>query len=342
MKKYALPMIAVFALLAYRYTDNIIIRLGMSEQTARYYILNNLLGDFNSSFQEGSEGGDPNSEYNQMQHFQVPYAKLLPSIISGDKAGAAKELCAYVKQYCNSQEFMDDYNKKREQCKPESEPFKPDAETIKSTRDTYDQQKAEYEKEKKKGNMNKESQAAYESMLKNMADMLAQWEDPHPNQTKWEKQFPADPSEMIRTRLQEYLALVPTVDFSAQLTEPDKYKKRKFVKPEYEKKSLKWKACYRAGKEVNDVVTAFVKEWLKGPILTTNRGKMPDGNLDPGSATPVKNNGTTNNSNANTNTNSNPAVSNPAPATDSIAAPAKGKKSIFNKIKDKAKGVIHQ
>lgn len=327
-----------FMLAGFFWADDIITRLGMTQYNARFYVLNNLLGNYNSSFEEGDEGGDADSEYKQMQQFQIPYAKLLPSIISDDKAGAAKELCVYVKQYCNSQDFMDDYNKKREACKPTSEPYKPDEETIKGMRKEYDSQKADYEKQKKAGKISKEIQAAYESNLKSQGDMLAQWEDPHPNQTKWEKQFPADPANMIKTRLQEYLTLVATVDFNAQLGDPDKYKKRKFLNPEYEKKPLKWKACYRAGKEVNDVVTAFVKEWLKGPILSATKEKMPaEKTNNQGNATTVKNNPTTSNSNGNTNT----VVTNPAPVTDTVAAPAKGKNSLFNKLKGKAKSIIH-
>ncbi len=34
-----------------------------------------------------------------------------------------------------------------------------------------------------------------------------------------------------------------------------------------------WKACYRAGKEVNGVVTTFVKDWLKGEIMHVEQGK---------------------------------------------------------------------
>ena len=49
-----------------------------------------------------------------------------------------------------------------------------------------------------------------------------------------------------------------------------------FVNPDYEKKSKKWKAIYRAGKEVNDAVTAFVKDWLKGEIIADVKTKMPD------------------------------------------------------------------
>lgn len=68
---------------------------------------------------------------------------------------------------------------------------------------------------------------------------------------------------MVRKRLQSYLSLVATVDFDAQLTNSNQYGIRKFVKPEYEKKDNRWKAIFRAGREVNGVVTAFVKDWMK-------------------------------------------------------------------------------
>ena len=84
---------------------------------------------------------------------------------------------------------------------------------------------------------------------------------PFPNKEIWEKTYPADPALLIKKRLQEYLTLAATVDFKATLTGSGK--KQVFTNSAYEKKSLKWKAIYRVGKEVNDVVTAFVKEWMK-------------------------------------------------------------------------------
>jgi hypothetical protein len=70
----------------------------------------------------------------------------------------------------------------------------------------------------------------------------------------------------VKTRLNEYLELHATVDFNARLTGTGS--NQKFVNPAYEKKSLKWKAIYRAGKDVNDVAAAFAKDWLKGDVIS--------------------------------------------------------------------------
>lgn len=93
--------------------------------------------------------------------------------------------------------------------------------------------------------------------------MYAEAQDPTPKKTKWENQYPADPSQAVTIRLNEYLKMLGTVDFNAQLALPDKYKKKLFVNKDYEKKSAEWKAVYRAGKEVNEAISAGVKEWLK-------------------------------------------------------------------------------
>ncbi|MCH5717736.1 hypothetical protein [Niabella hibiscisoli] len=84
--------------------------------------------------------------------------------------------------------------------------------------------------------------------------------------------YPADPAVMVKKRLQEYLALVATVDFKAEITGSGS--SRTFVNPAYEAKPVKWKVIYRAGKEVNDVVTGFVKQWLAGEIIAKEKTTM--------------------------------------------------------------------
>ncbi|MHB1196618.1 MAG: hypothetical protein ACYC0A_07235 [Lutibacter sp.] len=164
---------------------------------------------------------------------------------------------------------------------------------------------------------------------KSIDALIAASKKPFPNKEFWEKIYPADPAVMVKERLQEYLKLVATVDFNAQLTGSGKMKK--FVNPAYEKKSLKWKAIFRAGKEVNDVVTAFVKEWMKGDIIAANKIKMPDNTSGP-----------ENNNQSNTYQSKTILANNPSsPSTDSIAKPVKEKKSLFNKIKSKVKDVIN-
>ncbi|MBI5371640.1 MAG: hypothetical protein HZA79_06410 [Sphingobacteriales bacterium] len=309
-------------LTAFTFADDIIKKLGMEHSNAQYYILGNLLGNFSSGEMEEDNGsGENESVYQQAESFKLPYARLLPSVISGDKAGAAKELCAYIKQYVNSQDFADAYNKRRESAKPGSEPWRPDAETIQSQKKSLKQQEAQLAQYKKNKQLPASTLDAMEKSLVSQKKQLAQWEDPHPNQTRWEKNYPADPTPIVRSKLQEYLALVATVDFTAQLTEPDKYKIKKFINPLYEKKSLKWKACYRAGKEVNEVVTAFVKEWLKGEIITSVKEKMPD-YKNAGAGSPASNTPDT------------PVTTGSADSkTDPAAKPVKEKKSLLNKLK---------
>ncbi|MGZ5222418.1 MAG: hypothetical protein ACXWC7_20185, partial [Chitinophagaceae bacterium] len=104
-----------------------------------------------------------------------------------------------------------------------------------------------------------------------------------------------------------------------------------------------WKALYRAGKEVNDVVTAFVKDWMKGEIIAAQKNKMTENastetNINQNKATQV------NTTETPTNTNQNNTVEVKPPATistDSTATPVKKKKSLFNKIKDKTNSVIN-
>jgi transposase-like protein len=76
----------------------------------------------------------------------------------------------------------------------------------------------------------------------------------------WEKEYPLDPQPFIKKRLQEYLDLVKTVDFSAELRTDGKVKK--FTDPAYESKSWLWKKCYRAGKDANASAERIVRNWI--------------------------------------------------------------------------------
>ncbi|PWU00728.1 MAG: hypothetical protein C5B52_08405 [Bacteroidetes bacterium] len=77
------------------------------------------------------------------------------------------------------------------------------------------------------------------------------------NKSDTEKKVPADPNEMLKMRLQEFLDVSATVDFGAQVSGG------RFVKSEYESKSPQWKMCYRAGKDVIQVAREEAQVWLK-------------------------------------------------------------------------------
>lgn len=252
--KKLVPVIVLLFAFAFKTADDIITRLGMQQSEAKKYIFGNMLGGF-----------------------KIPTIKLLRDIIKGDKLGAAKDLCAYVKMYCNSEDFMNDYTRHRNMFKPTSEPIR-DANVTKANENLvkmYKESIAMYEKyladAKKAKDAN--SIALYEKGLVDLRKQVAELEDPTPKKTAWEKQYPVKPDAFVKARLEEYLSLVATVDFSAKLT--PKGDKMVFVNPAYENKNKQWKAIYRAGKEVNEEVTAFVKEWLKGEIVAEAKTKMP-------------------------------------------------------------------
>ena len=77
----------------------------------------------------------------------------------------------------------------------------------------------------------------------------------------WETEYPADIKQFVKGRLQHYLSIAATVDFSAQLTE--KYGRKRFVNPAYQGKNNEWKMIYRAGKEVYEQTKTFTEQWIK-------------------------------------------------------------------------------
>ncbi len=332
MKKRTLTILTIVACLvsaAVKIADDIITRLGIQQQTAQQFIVNNLVGRFSNGPMSTGNEGNPNSLYNQQQSFRMPWARMLPDIIAGDKAGAAKELCDYVKRYVNSEEFMTEYYNAKEDAIP-LEDKGANLTTLKRNNIVFEKNINNYKTDTK---YVAEQQKLKDDNQKRMDALLDAAKKPFPGKDTWEKTYPADPAPLIKKRLQEYLQIAPTVDFTAKLTGSGK--RQIFVNPVYEKKSLKWKAIYRAGKEVNDVVTAFVKEWLKGEIISATKVKMTAQTETPAPSGNNKTNG------------SNPAAATAPEATVSTAASpaanntaAKPKKSLFNKIKDKTNTVI--
>lgn len=244
-----------FVLTAFIIADDIITRLGMQQQNAQWHIIRNFIGRFDTGpMEQGMEDGPANSVYKQLQSFRIPTAKLLPSIISGDKAGAARELCEYVKTYLNSKEFTEEYIKLREDAMPLTDNgmslanLKRNSEVFRINIKNYPNDTKYVAEQQKQLDENEKKIVALQEAAKK----------PFQGKDAWLKLYPQDPAVMIKARLQEYLQVVATVDFNAKLTGTGK--KQSFVNPVYEKKSLKWKAIYRAGKEVNDAVTVFVKE----------------------------------------------------------------------------------
>lgn len=327
-------VVVATAATAFKIVNDIIERLGMMQSSAQGNIVSNLVGNFSSGPMNAydEDGSDPTST------FRLPYVPKLSTVISGDKATAAKELCEYVKAFINSEVFITQYNAQRQSAMPLTDNGN-SLSTLLGNKIVFEKNINNYKTDTK---YVAEQQKLMDENQKRIDALIEESKKPFEGKANWEKKYPADPSVVVKKRLEEYLQLVATVDFNAALTEPDKYKVKKFTNPAYEKKSLKWKAIYRAGKEVNDVVIAFVKDWMKGEIIAKQKNKMTEKastetNISQNKTTPV------NNPDAPTNTNQNntPIVNTPAPSsTDSTATPDKKKKFLFNKIKDKASSVI--
>ena len=330
MKPQILLLVAVMAwvgMQSVKWVEPILTKLGMDSATAQNYIMANFTGSFSSDY-------DVRDDF-----INTPRLKALASIVQGDKVGAALELCEYIKKYCNSQEFADRYQKKRADSKPGSEPPQMDEETIENMRQNVKELESALAELKKSPKQNAQAITAYEPMLTAQKATLAEWEDPTPNKTKWERNYPADPAVLVRRKLEDYLQLLKTVDFNARLTAPDAYNIQKFSNPEYESKPAQWKACYRAGKEVNEEVKAFVEDWLKGEVISSAKTRMAE--AEPQAVQPAK--GVV--SEAHTGSGAAPAAGvsqNEASTdgTDSLVTAAKAKKSLFSKVKSAAKKVI--
>jgi len=339
MKKKSIVIIfllGTFIASAIKVVDDIIERLGMEQKFVQGNIVSNLVGSFSSSPMEtyedagGFAGDQPSS-------FRLPYVPKikLSTIISGDKAAAAKELCEYVKKYINSEEFVAEYNAQKESAMPLTD----NGTTIRTLKGNIIVHQKNINNYKTDTKYVAEQQKQLDEAQKKLDALLEAAKKPFPGKDRWEKRYPADPSILVKKRLQEYLQLAATVDFNAALTAPDKYKVVKFVNPVFEKKSYKWKAIYRAGKDVNDVVTSFVKEWLKGEIISANKIKMTAGTVSSPANTTSSNTKpaesvkpVSTNSKIEVAEESN-AVNN-KPKTDSVTTKPKGK-GLLNKVKGK-------
>jgi hypothetical protein len=62
--------------------------------------------------------------------------------------------------------------------------------------------------------------------------------------------------------MQQFLDLTKDIPFESQLV-PAGNGKMKFADPQLEGKPANWKLCFRAGKEVIEVVRSFATEWLR-------------------------------------------------------------------------------
>jgi hypothetical protein len=219
---------------------------------------------------------------NYLDYYGLRKAK---NIAVGSRGAVAKDLLIYTKQYLSSAAFKTDYEKMRNAAKPmEPVPGSKTKELIrkwkieettklmKNTEDFLKTADAEMKKTMQKVlDMHKANMKDYQDPNSKLINALWQQElDIRENDQKrykesiktWEMNYPVDYRKVIRPRLEKYLELAATVDFSAEIFQKAD-KKYYFRSSAYEAKHDDWKLIYRAGKEVYDVTKVFVEQWLK-------------------------------------------------------------------------------
>jgi len=263
---FVIPVATVILLFSFsvkRYTNDVWNQLGLSQ-----------------------EKGIESIKQSFLQGYLYSYgAKTAKNIVAGEKAAVTKDLLTYTKQYINSEEFKKEYEKSRQGTKP----MEPSRKTAKTKEEIRKEKIAELEKsikdvEKNMPSFTPEVKKVMEPLLETQKNTLKDYKDPDSEMIemmaqgekmsvendwkyyneqvkKWEEEYPANANVFVKRRLQQYLDIVGTVDFSATLK--DVNGKKKFVNAAYEYKPADWKKVYRAGKEVNDVAKPFVSGWIK-------------------------------------------------------------------------------
>jgi hypothetical protein len=230
-----------------------------------------------------TDGSKQITESMMFGHLQFYGARNIKKIASGDRAGVAKDLLNYTKQYVNSEAFRKEYSTNR----LSSRPIAPEAaktETQIREERIKDMKKDIVDMEKAIRNAQPEYKKIFEDNLVLQQKALKEFEDPNNKTLKimvkseqsnyqykvdrynkamkeWEESMPENPMVLVKKRLQEVLDITKDVDFNAALTE--KYGKKVFVNQAYERKHANWKYAFRAGKEVTETVRAFAEQWIK-------------------------------------------------------------------------------
>jgi hypothetical protein len=215
--------------------------------------------------------------------FSYPGGAKVKGTPASERAGVVRDICAYAKQYSESDAFRQRYLEDREQRKPVP-PGKP--ESMEAMRKRMKKELEQSIKEFKENirSLAADQQEMMKPALASMEEQLKSYDDPdNPMFSKemesavrqgyesqmaeykerlaeWEK-TPTDPRFMIELWLRKFMEESKDIDFNAKLAE-DANGKMRFVRNEYEMKSANWKLCYRAGRESVEAARAFVKGWL--------------------------------------------------------------------------------
>jgi len=267
MKKLFIFLIAGFSFLSFSHTpDDVFSQLGITEKQAQETIW--------KSFEKSSVYFPPG--------FHTRRAGL-KAIGLQSRRQLLRGLGAYIKQYVASEAFSKQYGEYRVKHLPPP-PSKPDVvltrvenmnrknlkeaeEGLKTAKTAEDREHYQtlIEFWKKQMEPYKDHNSPeYARQKKNAQGLYDLVSSAHQNKIKqFDEKFPPGAMNMVRLRLEAFLAMSGTIDFNAVVKYDDYSKRMLFVNPAYEQKPYEWKFCYRLGKETVEELRAFTREWLK-------------------------------------------------------------------------------
>jgi hypothetical protein len=193
------------------------------------------------------------------------------------RAALVEQTLIWTKAYVSSPQFAKDYAAYREQAKPQppertqtvdeelAERRKEREEQLAEAKKNVAEMPAEYRKIAEEGykaaaaSMKQMDTPEFRKMERDGIVMQRKQEDENHEEAlaRWEEEYPADPKELVKARLEQFLEATEDVDFDAKLNG------RKFASAQYERKPQEWKLAYRAGKEPVEKARAFAEAWLK-------------------------------------------------------------------------------
>lgn len=216
-----------------------------------------------------------------LQYYGV---KGVKNLAVNDRTAVAKDLMTFSKQYLGTPTFKAEYDKVRAMYKPvEPVDNTPTKEQVRQ-KEINSMKEAIQNLEKVAKTLPADQQKDFKSTITMYQEKIKEYQDPNSKMIemiwqgkvdeskreadrykeavkKWEVNYPADHKAFVKGRLQHYLDVAKTVDFSAALVE--KGGKQRFVNPSYQGKNNEWKMIFRAGKDVYDETKPFVEQWLK-------------------------------------------------------------------------------
>jgi len=216
-----------------------------------------------------------------LQYYGVSGVK---NLALNDRVAVSKDLMSFAKQYLASPTFKAEYDKRRASAKPvQPVDNTPTKEQVRQ-KEINSMKEAIQNMEKVAKTLPADQQKDFKATVEMYQGKVKEYQDPNNKMIemiwqgkvddskremdhykdaakKWDTDYPADSKLFVKARLQHYLDVAKTVDFSAALV--DKGGKKRFVNPTYQGKNNEWKMIFRAGKDVYDETKPFVEQWLK-------------------------------------------------------------------------------